>query len=78
MQPFVDKFNSIFEIVKMNRNSITVRDRKDGSLYYLHRNAYNAILDGTVVDFRIGEPIHSDFGQMNNLPWIEVLMWKRI
>jgi hypothetical protein len=64
------KFLTEFELVKMSKNSIMVRNCKSGEIAYIHRNAFNS-LDASV-DYRmVWRP------EMNT-NWIEVLVWRTI
>lgn len=64
------KFLTEFELVKMSKNSIMVRNNKSGEIAYIHRNAFNR-LDASV-DYRmVWRP------EMNT-NWIEVLVWRTI
>ena len=69
-----EKFNKEFTIVKMNQNSLTLIN-KDGQHFYIHRNAYNELLNNNVVDYRT--TTFKSNPKLSTL-WVEVLSWKRI
>ena len=66
------KFLEEFEIVRMSRNSLYVRQRTTGKECFIHRNAFNLLQDA--VDYRIKE-IWFDDGRHSS-DWIEVCSWR--
>lgn len=74
----INKFNAIYKIERMNRNSLTLIDNA-GRHIFIHRNAYNAIVNGTACDFREVERIWMtpNGGERTTL-WIEVCVWSVI
>lgn len=63
-----ERFNKEFKIATMSRNSLRCIDTQ-GNIVYIHRNAYNQLHDA--VDYRIIKK-----PEMDNMQWIEVLVWK--
>jgi flagellar basal body rod protein FlgB len=68
-----EKFLSEYEIVRMNKNSITLRSY--GKFVYVHRNVFNEIMNGNAVDYKEEETQFQD-GQIQL--WIKALIWKFI
>jgi flagellar basal body rod protein FlgB len=66
-----EKFLSEYEIVRMNKNSITLRSY--GKFVYVHRNVFNEIMNGNAVDYKEEETQFQD-GQIQL--WIKTLIWK--
>lgn len=64
------KFLTEFELVKMSKNSIMVRNNKSGEMAYIHRNAFNSL--DVAVDYRMV------WRSEMNTNWIEVLVWRTI
>lgn len=64
------KFLKEYELVKMSRNSIMVRNYVSGEIAYIHRNAFNDL--NAAVDYRMIRKSEI------NSNWIEVLVWRTI
>jgi hypothetical protein len=63
-----EKFLAEFDIVRMSKSSLVVRN-KDGHESYIHRNAFNNL--DIAQDYRLIKR-----AEMNGQWWIEVLVWK--
>lgn len=68
-----EKFLNEYEIVRMNKNSITLRSH--GIFVYIHRNIFNEIMNNNAVDY-IEEKMQ--FGECQIQFWIKALIWKSI
>lgn len=75
MQTLKGQFDAQFTVTRMSHNSLVLRENKTGETYYIHRNAYNAILNGAAVDLRI---VEGNEGMLGGFRWVEVLVWKRL
>lgn len=75
MQTLKGQFDAQFTVTRMSNNSLVLRENKTGETCYIHRNAYNAILNGAAVDLRI---VDGDEGMLGGFRWVEVLVWKRL
>jgi hypothetical protein len=64
------RFLTEFELVKMSKNSIMVRNNKSGEIAYIHRNAFNSL--DAAVDYKM------TWRPEMNTNWIEVLVWRTI
>lgn len=72
-----DKFISEYEIVKMSRNSLLVRNKLTNNLAYIHRNVFNQL--DRAIDYReIYAPINSESPRGPWDRWIEACIWKSI
>lgn len=65
------RFLEEFEIVRMSRNSLVVRQHATGKECFIHRNAFNLLQDA--VDYRIKEVWLGEDRRSSN--WIEVCCW---
>lgn len=68
----LQEFFNQYEIIKMGRNSLIVRNRKTGRELFMHRNAFNAL--GNSTDIRETEVVMPN-GMVQS--WIEVCCWTR-
>lgn len=75
MKTLKAQFDAQFTVTRMSHNSLVLSENKTGATCYIHRNAYNAILNGSAVDLRI---VEGDEGMLGGFRWIEVLVWKRL
>lgn len=71
-----ERFSAEFEIVKMNRNSITLS--RNGEMAFIHRNAFNTLMQGYAEDYRIIEREFNSNGFPSKSNWVEILCWKCI
>ena len=75
----LEKFNETYELYKMSKNSMIVNNRKTGEMVFIHRKAYNALLSGSVEDFRtIKRTFCTDGIHRQEQTWVEVLTWVSI
>ena len=60
---------NLFEIVHMNKSSLTLMDKNTGEHVFMHRNAFNSLPQAE--RWRVVERI------INGKPskWVEVLIW---
>jgi hypothetical protein len=72
-----ERFSAEFEIVKMNRNSITLLNR-NGEMAFIHRNAFNTLMQGYAEDYRVVEREFNSNEFTSKSTWVEVLCWKCI
>lgn len=75
MKTLKAQFDAQFTVIRMSRNSLVLSENKTGNTVYIHRNAYNAILNGHAVDLRI---VEGDAEMLGGQRWLEVLAWKRL
>lgn len=66
------RFFEEFDIVRMTRSSIVVRERRTGLDGFMHRNAFNEL--DHAEDFRFKERIIDGRSSW----WVEILIWKAI
>lgn len=66
------RFLEEFEIIRMSRNSLIVRQRTTGEECFIHRNVFNLLQDA--VDYRIKEVWFGEDRRSSN--WIEVCCWR--
>lgn len=69
-----ERFLNEYEMVKMNKNSITLR-RQGNSLVYIHRNVFNEIMNDNAVDYVEEQKPLCDW-QIQY--WVKALIWKSI
>ena len=74
----LEKFNETYELYKMSKNSMIVNNRTTGEMVFIHRNAYNALLSGSVEDFRTVKRFYTDGIHRQEQTWVEVLTWVSI
>ena len=73
------KFNSVYQVYSMNRNSLTLMNRDNGSMTFIHRKAYNALLRNQCEDFReVEREFTHDGRDCRTSKWVEVLTWVSI
>lgn len=73
------KFNEIYELYKMSKNSMILKNRKTGEMVFIHRNAYNALLNESAEDFRTTKRTFCTDGiHRQEQTWVEVLTWVSI
>lgn len=75
MQTIKEKFFEEFEITRMSKNSIVVKDKMNRDIF-VHRNSFNAIVNDIAVDYRISN-LNIGLTEFGTL-WLEVLVWKHI
>ena len=79
MTDTLKKFNEIYELSKMSKNSMILKNRKTGEMVFIHRNAYNALLANNVEDFRTVKCTFCTDGiHRQEQTWVEVLTWVSI
>lgn len=79
MMTTLEKFNANYEPCRMSRNSMVVRKRQTGEELFIHRKAYNALLDNKCEDWREVDVHFSHDGRScQTTRWIEVLTWVSI
>lgn len=66
----LERFNKEFAVVRMNRNSLTLVNNKFEHAF-IHRNAYNKLLNNLVADYRV---VEREFNGTKSL-WVEILTW---
>ena len=71
----LEKFNTMYEVRGMNRNSLTLMNRNTNEMMFIHRNAYNIVLHNACEDIREVERVFND-GRSSK--WVEVLTWVSI
>lgn len=59
----------LFEIVHMNKSSLTLRDKGNGEHVFIHRHAFNQL--SIAEDWRVTERIID--GKPSK--WVEILIW---
>ena len=75
----LEKFNANYEIVRMSRNSMVLNNRRTGNMVFIHRKAYNALLNNQCEDFReIDRKFTHDGLSYQTSKWVEVLTWVSI
>lgn len=75
----LEKFNTTYELYKMSKNSMVLRNRETDAKVFIHRNAYNALLSGNVEDFRtVKRTFCTDGIHRQEQTWVEVLTWVSI
>ena len=75
MQTIKEKFFEEFEITRMSKNSIVVKDKMNRDIF-VHRNSFNAIVNDIAVDYRISN-LNIGLSEFDTF-WLEVLVWKHI
>lgn len=75
MKTLKAQFEARFTIVRMVQNSLVLLDTETNETCYIHRNAYNTLLEGRAVDYRVTRGELSSIGDRN---WIEVLVWRSL
>lgn len=65
-----EMFLKDFEIVKMNKNSLVLRNRNTEVL--IHRNAFNVVMNDRAEDYRVVDRYFNG----REVKWVEVLTWK--
>ena len=65
-----EMFLKDFEIVKMNKNSLVLRNRNTEVL--IHRNAFNVVMNDQAEDYRVVDRYFNG----REVKWVEVLTWK--
>lgn len=68
----LERFNAEYEVMGMNKNSLTLRNHNTQMGAFIHRNAYNALLKYDVEDFR---EVERTFENGRGSRWVEVLAW---
>jgi hypothetical protein len=71
----IEKFNSMYEVNGMNRNSLTLVNRNTNETVFIHRNAYNVVLHNACEDIR---EVERTFEHGRSSKWVEVLTWVSI
>lgn len=66
------RFNDKYIVIRMNKNSVCVQNKKTYKELFMHRTAFNLLREAE--DFRETERC------FNGIPtsWIEVLVWRAI
>ena len=71
----LEKFNTMYKVHSMNRNSLTLINNQTNEPVFIHRSAYNIVLHNACEDIREVERVFKD-GRSSR--WVEVLTWVSI
>jgi hypothetical protein len=71
----LEKFNSMYKVHGMNRNSLTLINNQTNEMVFIHRNAYNVVLHNACEDIR---EVERTFEHGRSCKWVEVLTWVSI
>ena len=71
----LEKFNSMYKVHGMNRNSLTLINNQTNETVFIHRTAYNMVLHNKCEDIR---EIERTFEHGRSSKWVEVLTWVSI
>ena len=75
----LEKFNATYEVIRMSRNSMVLRNRETNNMVFIHRKAYNSLLSNQCENFReIDRKFTHDGRDYQTSKWVEVLTWVSI